>query len=69
MNKNPDWENEREWRRFLLDEVRNLRGDIGEIKEEVGKVNSVLTGLKVKVAVVASIISGAVAITIKKLGI
>lgn len=57
-----DIENEKEWRRFLV-------GEIAELRKEVNKSNSMLEGLKIKVAAVATIVSGIVGIVLKKIGI
>ncbi len=53
---------EREWRRYLIEEVRTLRQDIKSELKEVHKENKViietLTTLKVKIGVASGVIGG-----------
>lgn len=67
--KNPEIENEKEWRRYLSNELKEIRGEVSELRKEVGFIQVTLRGLKVTVATVASFVSGFVAIVLKKTGL
>lgn len=64
---NPDFENEKEWRRFLVDELKAVKGEIQEVRKDVSFINSAIAGLKITVAGVTSFVSAIVAISVKKL--
>jgi hypothetical protein len=66
--EHPDFENEREWRRYIVDELKTVRNDIHEVRKDVSLLHSVISGLKVTVAMVAGFVSSVVALGIKKLG-
>lgn len=67
--KGPNFENEREWRRFLASELKDIRGEVAELRKEVGLVQIALKGLKVTVAGVASFVSAIIAVALKKTGL
>jgi hypothetical protein len=56
-------ESEKEWRRYLIDEVRALKSeiksDIGEVRRENKEIIEALTTMKVKIGIAASLIGGA----------
>ena len=51
-------ESEREWRRFMIDEIKELKRDIKIVRKNMG-------ALKVRVAVMASLFGGAGSFLIK----
>ena len=68
----PNYSNEKEWRKFLLEEVRGVKSDVAELRKEVGLINSALSALKVTVAYISSciavVVSGAFTIGMKIIG-
>lgn len=68
----PNYSNEKEWRKFLLEEVRGVKSDVAELRKEVGLINSALSALKVTVAYISSsiavVVSGAFTLGMKIIG-
>lgn len=72
MDNHPDFRNEKEWRRFMLEEMRGMKDEIKELRKEVGLFQINLTSLKITVGFISSsiaaVVSGAFAIGLKLIG-
>lgn len=57
-------DNEREWRQFILGELKEMKSDIKEIKQENRQALEVMTTMKVKIGAISSFFGGLVSLII-----
>lgn len=60
-------DNDREWRQFILSELKEMKADIKEIKQENRQSLELMTTMKVKIGAISSFFGGLVSLIIATL--